>query len=110
MDCAAGYGCHDAVKWLRSYRTEDCTAYAMNSAAKHVVMWLNHNSSKGCTYGAMIGAARAIQLRAIQFYRCKITDDDVDMFIYVARHSGHFDIAGYLGGSMLGLAVMIREL
>jgi hypothetical protein len=51
MNYAASNGHLQVVKWLHEYRTEGCTAKAMDLAARNgyleVIKWLHENRTEG---------------------------------------------------------------
>ena len=61
-DTQASSGDLKALQWLHANRSEGCTAWAMNYAARNghleVMQWLHANRSEGCTKEAMNDAAR----------------------------------------------------
>ncbi|EGZ19424.1 hypothetical protein PHYSODRAFT_558163 [Phytophthora sojae] len=98
MDIAAANGHLDVVKWLHAYRSEGCTAAAMDKAAGghlKVVQWLHSHRSEGCTAEAMNLAAANGHLGVVKWL-LEHRDEWSSAVMDTAAANGHLEVVMWL--------------
>ncbi|OWZ20145.1 hypothetical protein PHMEG_0005485 [Phytophthora megakarya] len=88
------------VQWLHENRTEGCTQYAVDTAAKkgylYVMKWLYANRHEGCSRDAMDSAAAGGRLEIVQWlhahYAVEVMKEKDNTMIFCIYHTPMYTI------------------
>lgn len=100
MNCAAGKGHFDMVKYLHFNRTEGCTYLAMDEASYcnhfEILQWLHFNRIEGCAHRAMDVAAENGNLDMVKWLHDNRTEGCTTIAMCHAGMNGYLDVVKWL--------------